>query len=109
MTQTRSAQEVDETLQLLANHNRRKLLQHLLSHEKDLVTVPELVEILETQLEPRAISDGGDGRVETRLHHVHLPKLADAGVITFDRTNGTVTYQGDQLVESLLAAIESSQ
>ena len=82
---------LDETLKLVADQTRRRLLWRLdgASELSVELLADELADHGETQ------TDGGtraDGRrtVEVALCHVHLPRLADAGVIDYDREAGTV-------------------
>ncbi|WP_415379913.1 hypothetical protein [Halosimplex sp. TS25] len=80
---------------LLANDARRRLL--LLLREHETVQVPDAV--LERNREsPEAESGTGgpggpDSRrlTEVRLHHVHLPKLAEADVVEWHRDRDVVT------------------
>lgn len=42
------------------------------------------------------------------LEHVHLPRLAEAGVVAYDREAGSVRYLGDSRVEAVLDALAGS-
>lgn len=44
-------------------------------------------------------------RVAIRLAHATLPKLADAGVVDYDRRHHTVRYRGHQQMEPYLELI----
>ena len=65
----------DETLTLLSNVHRRRLLLSLRADR-------------ELDLE-RFVPDAGT-EVGTRLHHVHLPKLDEADVVDWYRDQGVV-------------------
>lgn len=70
--------EEDRLLDLLAERRRRQVLETLVDSSGQL-SLDELA---------RAVSDA-DGSDEHRtrieLHHTHLPKLAEAGVVSYDR------------------------
>lgn len=71
---------IDELLGLLSSARRRRLVASLDS-EDGLVSLSDAVARV-------AESEGGDQRkpaVTTEFHHVHLPKLTDAGVVRYDR------------------------
>lgn len=80
-----------KTFDILADLHRRYVLYYL-TKESEVVD-------LETLAAEIANRDGGQtatGRSDNRetiaigLHHTHLPKLADAGLITFDADTGTI-------------------
>lgn len=80
-----------ETFDLLADPHRRYVLYYL-TKESEVVD-------LETLAAAIANWDGGptatgrsDNReaIATGLYHTHLPKLADAGLITFDADTGSI-------------------
>ncbi|WP_435064478.1 DUF7344 domain-containing protein [Halobaculum sp. EA56] len=70
----------DELLEVVCDARRRRVLYELLDAEGEAaVAVPE------------GVVPGSAGRDDRILfEHVHLPKLADAGLITWDREAGTV-------------------
>lgn len=68
----------------LAAPERRQLLSYLL--EQPRTTLEEATDVLAGWLtEHEQMVDPGDHeRIRTTLHHVHLPLLEEAGVITYD-------------------------
>ncbi|WP_231182862.1 hypothetical protein [Haladaptatus sp. DYF46] len=80
---------LNDKFAVLASSERRQLL-HALKEDSapDTATVS-----------PRAVAtNGGDREQATALHHVHLPRLEDHGLITWDRKTDTVT-KGPQFDE----------
>lgn len=86
-----STPRLDETFDLLTHPHRRYILYYL-TRESERVEIETLATAI-------AAWDGGptgtDRRtdpndVEIALHHMHLPKLADAGIITFDANTGCI-------------------
>lgn len=87
---------------LLADHRRRTLLQCLRNTE-DPVSVSALV----VALAHRDGQASSDATVETEiaLHHIHLPTLADTGIIEYDQSTQQATYTASPQVDSLLDQI----
>ena len=90
-------------LKLLAHPRRRAVLHHLQGSGGDAVPLDELVET--------TAPDGGremarysteDAHAEVELHHLHLPKLAEAGVVECDAHEETIRYHSNDQVEKLL-------
>ncbi|WP_050032401.1 DUF7344 domain-containing protein [Halorubrum halophilum] len=73
-----------ETFDLLTHPYRRYVLYYLRTHS-GVVSVDTLTAMLTNELEGSSATPGSDTaeRIEIALHHMHLPKLADAGLITF--------------------------
>lgn len=90
---------------LLARPRRRALLGVLASREQ-----PQGVADLASELADREVGTSVDGvpmedldRISVSLHHVHLPKLADTGLVTYDqgRKVAALTSRGERLTEEL--------
>ncbi|PSP93918.1 hypothetical protein BRC91_07555 [Halobacteriales archaeon QS_4_62_28] len=81
----------------LANHRRRATLAFLWQTQSGMATVEELASaIVEHEDEQSSIPLHIDRqKVMMSLHHVHLPKLADANLITYDPNRGRVSDQSD--------------
>lgn len=77
----------DTIFTLLSSYRRRVVLDLLLSHDRSLTLTDLRNEIIE-QEQDREITDipGEDvEEVHAVLHHIHIPKLAEAGVVTYDK------------------------
>ena len=97
---------LDACLQLVADRHRRRVIHHLRHEANGTTTFDDLVE----QIHRRA-SDSKDGpprdreEFAIRLQHIHLPKLADYGVVDFEHRSGTVRYHPDEQVERVLDSL----
>lgn len=94
---------VDRAVTALANFNRRCVLRYLAESTAETVSMDELT----THIRDSTWTDPAttDEELERRLHHVHLPRLEQAGLIVYDPRTGEVRYLGDDVVESLLTAL----
>nr|WP_049918681.1 hypothetical protein [Haloferax larsenii] len=73
---------LDEVFGALASVHRRRLLMDLRNGH-----IPHL------QRATRVVADGGrtdSEQLEVALFHTHLPKLDDAGFVTWNRQTGTI-------------------
>jgi DNA-binding transcriptional ArsR family regulator len=81
----------DTVFSVLSNERRRQVLRHL--HDRGGSNVRELSQQLaawENDVQPEAVTYKQRKRVYTSLHQTHLPALAEAGVVDYDRDRGTV-------------------
>lgn len=76
----------------LTDETRRRVVRNLRG-ETDVVSVAELAERLAAPPTESVRTDGESDALKTvrvRLHHIHLPKLADNDLVNWDRDAGTV-------------------
>ena len=95
---------------LLADHRRRVLLQCLRNTDASLSVSALVTELIQGDgREP----SGRDVETEIAVHHIHLPKLADAGVIEYDQSAQQAAYsappQVDALLEDMLVTISTGE
>ncbi|WP_433625635.1 DUF7344 domain-containing protein [Halomicrococcus sp. NG-SE-24] len=80
----------DTLFDVLSNPYRRYALAQLARHGGEL-RVDELVErLVDWEAERGAPADPDRRRVASMLYHVHLPKLADVGLVEYDQEEATV-------------------
>lgn len=83
----------DELFSLLSNRRRRLVLHHLKSQEDgqaDFRTLVDVIAAEEFDVSVEQLSWKQRKRVYTALRQTHLPRLAGAGVISYDKSRGTV-------------------
>lgn len=73
----------------LLSNDRRRLVAHVLSNRSDSLTLDELATAIADREETASPGRLADLRVE--LHHCHLPKFADAGLVRYDRDANRLT------------------
>jgi predicted transcriptional regulator len=86
-------------------HPRRRYLVYTLAAD-DEWTLTELATKLvawEADIDEAAVSQQARDRMYISLYHVHVPKLVDEGVITFDRDTETIARSTH--AEQVLAAL----
>jgi len=79
-TDANGTAETDELFAVLSNANRRFVLSHLVQRE----TPPALDPLAGALAEWSDDLSLEDARIA--LHHVHLPKLQEAGLVEYDET-----------------------
>lgn len=85
----------EEIFELLSNRRRRYVLYYLKQlDEGETVTLSEVasrVAAWETGTDPAEVSYDDRKSVQTTLYQFHLPKLADSGVVRYDKRSGEIT------------------
>ena len=104
MNCTTEAGSTEALLKLLAHPQRRTLLHYLRRNGARTVPVDELVTVLAPDDVDPSTDRGRRQRRQVRLslQHVHLPQLADAGVLDYTPPAETVRYRSVDRVEALL-------
>ena len=108
MTRGGSAEEtgavpVGVVFEALVAETRRHLLYYLAEEADGEATPSELADRL-------SAIDAGSGpanrdSIRVELHHRHLPKLEEAGLLEYEGRGEPVRYLGDPLVERCLAMV----
>lgn len=95
----------DVLFDLLRNRRRRLVMRYLATHEDaDIGELAEHIAAVENGTDPEALSSSERKRVYVSLYQSHLPKLAEAEVVDYDKERGTVSRRPaadllDQYVE----------
>lgn len=93
----------DDLFECLASRRRRIVLDTVRADDDRMAREDLAHEVARRE-------DGGSSEeVLTSLHHVHLPKLADAGLVEVGSDGGSVSYDGPSVlaVADTLAMLES--
>lgn len=96
---------LDAGLDLVADWHRRVVLDHLRQQADGTVRVADLVEEAYRRGNPEDGSPRSREAIAIQLEHTHLPKLADAGVVKYERRSGLVRYESNEQVEALLDSL----
>ncbi len=96
----------DTVHRILSSERRRHLLSYLIDWPDDTTSVDEVVDHITQEERPTPGPISHRERVAIDLHHVHLPKLADAGVIEHDPVAETIRYEAPEGLATLLAATD---
>lgn len=86
---------------LFSNSRRRYLLEYLFTVAGDVVEFEAAVNAVYKY--ETAGTEAGDyssrENVEIALHHNHLPRLANEGILDYDRRHGTIRFTGHPTLE----------
>lgn len=85
--------DLDTVFALLSHPRRRYLLYYLFSMDGDVAELEAAANaVYEYEAAGTEADDVSREGVRQGLHHAHLPRLAEAGVVDYDRRQGTVRY-----------------
>lgn len=95
-----------ETMYRVLRDRRRRLVLHHLRTEPDGVSTFDSVkkQVLEweSDRESETERDVHERKLTASLHHVHLPKLNDLGVIDYDWRTKAIRYRPSDVLETHL-------
>ncbi|WP_227354811.1 DUF7344 domain-containing protein [Haladaptatus salinisoli] len=92
----------NDVTRLLADA-RNRTIAHLVQNAGGSLHISELADRIASRHAGILESDEYEGRFERvliSLHHNHLPKLADAGLVEYDREDNLVRYRTDAAVDA---------
>lgn len=86
---------------------RRQVLRVLIENGDSGIDLDQLISAL---LEQEQAEDGPQAsdpaQLALTLHHLHLPKLAQAGIIEYDARSHAIRYHPDERIESITHSIK---
>lgn len=94
----------NEVLVALADARRQSVLEILLDHQRDPLSVEDISLILTSREQDETLVevDESDRRaVERTLYHIHLPKLDVAGLVSYDETEQLVAAGANPPLEAV--------
>lgn len=98
----------EKALNLLADARCRSILARLIDCEDNTVSLDTLVTQIAPDNPPPAIRDADHLKpLLIDLHHRHLPRLEDAGLIEYDARSKTICYHPNEDIEKLHQFITS--
>jgi hypothetical protein len=97
----------DEVCTAMADEHRRAVLRVLNRADGDAVTFDVLVD----RVTDRIQADGDEHRrpVRTVLHHIHLPRLDEVGLIDHDSDQMRISERTGGVPQDLLAALDDRE
>lgn len=94
---------VEQVFSLLSAENTRHVLLYFYDSSESVASLDQLADCVASHRDEHSPGDPDD--VATVLHHSTLPKLADAGVVDYDRRHHTVRYWGHPTVDAHLTHV----
>lgn len=86
-----TSSQADDLFSVLADSRRRHVIEILSEHDAlSLRALAEEIAGREAEKSDSDVSDASVERMMTSLHHCHVPKLADAGIVLYETRNGRV-------------------
>lgn len=92
---------IDAIFDVLRNPYRRYLCQYVLRTDADAATCEELADYVLDRAPESLGNDLDRQRVEIELRHSHLPKVAAAGLVEYDRRSGAVRVDRETTAKRL--------
>jgi hypothetical protein len=89
---------LDTAFTALANRRRRVLLDHLIDGD-EVTDLDALVDVVAGAEADETPTRSHRDRVATTLYHIHLPVLAELGLVDFDPRSEAVRYHPHPTVE----------
>ncbi|QLG61526.1 DUF7344 domain-containing protein [Halorarum salinum] len=102
----------DELFDALADRRRRDVLDLLRTHggPMSLADLADEIAVREDETPITEVTPGDATRVYMSLYHTHVPKLADAGFLEYDRARDAVApTDGASELDPILDAVEDAE
>ncbi len=93
--------------EVLTDERRIRALEALSEVSTSEVSLEALVDVVYAK-ECDEYGTADREAIETSLHHVHVPKLADAGIVTYDAHEHIVAHQTGRVADLIAATRKAS-
>lgn len=90
-------ESVNRAMSVLKNKQRREVLAAIMEANRRTMTIDDLADTMVK----RGTQDMSREKMKIHLIHIHLPILAEVGLIEFAPRSGLLRYHGDAEVERL--------
>ena len=97
---------LNDVLRLLSDQYRRQMIRVLRKTPEEEVGFDELIDYLDQETDANCAQRD---RIGIQLHHNHLPKQREQGLIEYDPDDQVVRYRPDQRVEGVMDGISAKQ
>lgn len=94
----------DRALRLIGDRRRRTALQYLIANGDTAVEIDRLA----ADIARKEATGTPRDEFAIELHHHHLPKLSEAGLLEYDAERYRVTYRGDEAIENLVRVVSET-
>lgn len=98
----------DAVVDAMADQRRRTVLQTLTENGQSATSMTTLTDAVAERATSEALSDDEHRqRILLALHHRHLPKLADAGLVRYDSEGGRIRSTLGDSEQDLLETVDA--
>lgn len=98
---------LERTLELLTDRRRRYAMYALRNGDAGTRDLDEITDSVVAREREHGTDQVDEAAVRVALHHAHLPKLDDAGVVDYDHGAGTVTSVEADPLANVLDAVRA--
>lgn len=92
----------------MTDEKRQTILRVLTESEREVLTIEEITDyIVSTRLDHDVEPDKQRRRLRAELHHIHLPKLQQCGLIIYDTETRDVELTDKRHGQELLRVLNS--
>jgi hypothetical protein len=93
---------IDRLCTALRSETRRFIPQYFEEFDEERATLEELTEYAHE----RATTAASRDELKTQLHHIHLPTLADAGLLEYDPKSNVVAYDEEHSLDTWFELVD---
>ncbi|MFH5801599.1 hypothetical protein [Haladaptatus sp. CMAA 1911] len=90
---------------LLKKSMRREIIRYFIAEETTTANLSQLADYVHEEID--SIDSSEHARI--RLDHIHLPLLADSGVVELDERSETIRYRNGELLKHLLEIVDAQE